>query len=304
VRAASRERKIEFLKSKGLEESQIAELLAEANADAPSRTRESPQKEASKTEPPSGTSSSPAASEREAHPPIVTYPEFLTGPARPPPLVTMPTLLNTLYAFGGLSTLIYGANKYVLTPMVESLTEARLDLHGAAAKNLSTLVEKLEGVVSEKVPPAETAKKRAPRDSGDNTDSESDPAELFHRDIGVQTSLPSSPVMSSRLDLEPASAQAATAHQARRIVDLVASVRAVGDALTAQGEKDASFQSVLDDFKAETLRLNQQATMGGYWLSRHSARIEPDDEIRKAKENVRRLKGVLLSARSFPALTR
>jgi len=184
------------------------------------------------------------------------------------------------------------------------LTEARLDLHGAAAENLSRLVEKLEGVVSEKTPPAEAAKKQSPRDGDDNTDSESDPAELFHRDIGVQTSLPSSPVMSSRLDLEPVSAQAATARQAGRIVDLVASVRAVGDALMAQGEKDAGFQGVLDDLKNRTLRLNQQATISGYWLPRHSNRIEPDDEIRKAKENVRRLKGVLLSARSFPALAR
>ena len=62
-------------------------------------------------------------------PPIVTYPEFLTQPSKPPPLMTMTTFLNTLCAFGGLSTLIYGTSKLVLAPMVDSLTDARLELH-------------------------------------------------------------------------------------------------------------------------------------------------------------------------------
>jgi hypothetical protein len=38
----------------------------------------------------------------------------------------------------------------------------------------------------------------------------------------------------------------------------------------------------------------------GFGLYGAASKNEPDDEIRKAKENVRRVKGVLLSTRSFP----
>jgi hypothetical protein len=35
-----------------------------------------------------------------------------------------------------------------------------------------------------------------------------------------------------------------------------------------------------------------------------ASKNEPDDEVRKARDNIRRIKGVLLSTRSFPASTR
>ena len=46
----------------------------------------------------------------------MTYPEFLTKPTRPPPLVTRDGIFNTLYAFAGLSTALYGVSKFIVAP--------------------------------------------------------------------------------------------------------------------------------------------------------------------------------------------
>ena len=169
-----------------------------------SHGQDTPQPATSQPQPsPHPTTKQALTTERkEDRPPIVTYPEFLTKPAQPPPLMTANGFLNTIYAFGGLSTLLYGTSKFVVEPMVQSLTEARISLHDSAKQDLEKLVDKLESIVSE-IPAA--AKKNqlvhtggAGRDGEeDNDDAKSsyeDPAELFHRDIGVQTSLPSSPV--------------------------------------------------------------------------------------------------------------
>lgn len=244
---------------------------------------------------------------KEDRPPIITYPEFLTKPVRPPPLVTVNGFLNTLYAFGGFSTLLYGASKYVLEPMVQSLTEARISLHGSAKEDLTKLIDKLETVVSE-LPP--TAKKtdlqvgaeQSARDDDEKSNYE-DPTELFHRDIGVQTSLPSSPIPPPS---ELAPPEPASARQARRLTELVSSVKAVSDGLVGQQEELNDIKSLLGVFRDELDRLSLES--GGEWATGYSVfsanRNEPDDEIKKAKENIRRVKGVLLSTRSFPASTR
>lgn len=245
-----------------------------------------------------------AASRTFDRPPIVTYPEFLTKPVRPPPLMTVNGFLNTLYAFGGISTLVYGTSKYVLEPMVQSLTEARISLHETARDDLTKLVDKLETVVSEL--PA-TAKKdhavegEAYRDD-DEKSSYDDPAELFHRDVGVQTSLPPSPALgfSTPLSTEPTSVV-----QARRLTQLVERVKDISEGLTDQTETLGDVKMVLNDLTSDLSVLSSAqagSDFGGY--SMYGSRNEPDDEIKKAKENIRRVKGVLLSTRSFPASTR
>jgi hypothetical protein len=236
------------------------------------------------------------AESKPSHPPIITYPEFLTNPAKRPPLITPNGFLNTLYAFSGISALIYGASNLILVPMVESLTEARHELHATTVENLDRLLKGLEAAVSE-VPAAAKKQNRLPADD----ESVEDPSELFHRDMGIQTSLPSSPASDTCFN------ESASMKQAKRIEDLVARLKDVrGEDHTTQSREMAEVQAVLDVFKEEVDKLDRQ----GYVHSLTGAagfgatRNEPDDEIRRAKENIRRVKGVLLSARSFPVSSR
>jgi hypothetical protein len=213
--------------------------------------------------------------------------------------MTVNGFLNTLYGFGGLSALVYGTSKFVLEPMVQSLTDARVELHETAKTDLTKLIEKLEAVVSE-VPA--TTKKQAEREDHDDDDKSSydDPTELFHRDIGVQTSFPSTPAEPAAPGL-PAT-ETAGQKQARQLAKLVASVKEVNDGMTGQTEAFDEVKTVLDVFREDVYKLtyshlNLESAMYGN-------RSEPDDEIKKVKENIRRVKGVLLTTRSFPGSTR
>jgi len=252
------------------------------------------------------TQQSQPAEPKDDRPPIVTYPEFLTKPTRPPPLMTVNRFLNTLYAFGGLSTLVYGTSKYIVAPMVDNLTEARISLHDTAKDNISRLVKKLEETVSE-IPPTPVSKPEVAHDEG-STSEYDDPTELFHRDIGVQTSLPPSPSpyghYTSGLEAGREEAgETPSTKQARRLTDLVASVREISRGFVSQSEEFENVKTVLGVFKDELAEMSYSVHDfgGGSTLYGYGRSNEPDDEIKKAKENIRRVKGVLLSARSFPA---
>ncbi|SPQ27694.1 de1e5057-1006-4277-be0b-52db4bc4e777 [Thermothielavioides terrestris] len=281
VQNTTPERKVEFLKSKGLSESDIEGLLKEVSQDGRPEAQASRIKNPVKEE-----RIEPPLAKKEDRPPIVTYPEFLTKPARPPPLVTVKGFLNTLYAFGGLSTLVYGASKYVVEPMVDALTEARISLHDTANQDLAKLVAKLESTVS-KIPPlkptAIVKTNPAADDDNETASSYDDPTELFHRDIGVQTSLPTSP----------------------HVASLTATLKSLSEDLADQTEALGDVQTVLGLVKQDVAQLEAAAVStdfvgGGYSLYGAAGRNEPDDEIKRAKENIRRVKGVLLSTRSFP----
>jgi hypothetical protein len=230
-------------------------------------------------------------------------------------LVTVNGFLNTLYAFGGLSTLVYGASRYVVEPMVDRLTEARISLHDAANQDLAKLVSKLESTVSE-LPLAKPKEGSRPlataehnKDDGNDTASSyDDPTELFHRDVGVQTSLPASPDLNQQQQQQGGSTQEnPTVSQTRRIARLAASVRSLTEGLTEQAESLGDVQTVLDLLERDLDKLNGAVAAtdfvgGGAGFSLYGAagKNEPDDEIKRAKENIRRVKGVLLSTRSFP----
>lgn len=305
VQRETPERKIEFLRSKGISESDVAELLKDVTQEPQTEPPVVGQDRAavSQPEPPSRPSSATQSAEKkEDRPPIITYPEFLTKPARPPPLITMNAFLNTLYAFGGFSTLVYGTSKFVLEPMVQSLTEARIEFHETAKSDLTKLIEKLETVVSE-IPPSIKAPVHSDEyHDEDDKSSYDDPTELFHRDVGVQTSLPSSPATSS---YEPSAPEPVHLQQARRLTGVATLVKTVTDGLVGQKEDLGDIKSVLDVFRDDLYKLNQVYTGpdygGGYSAYGGAGRNEPDDEIKKAKENIRRVKGVLLTTRSFPA---
>ncbi|KAJ9133514.1 Peroxin 14/17 [Pleurostoma richardsiae] len=307
VRNASREKKIEFLNSKGFDEADIVPLLDEDTARDTSQASKDTSRD---QDTPALASTVSSSSEKEDdHAPIITYPEFLTKSAKPPPLVTATGLLSTLYAVAGLSTLAYGTAKYVVSPMVDSLTDARLDLHHTASQNLTTLIEKLEGTVSEIPPTTRYTDAPVHADASDSASSYDDPTELFHRDVGVQTSLPPSPVDTSPSALPASGASSsATAAHTQRLSRLAGAVRSLAEDTSGQTEELAAARAQLGAFADEVSQVRLQAQSSGLNLSYMSGggrgSSEPDDEIRRAKENIRRVKGVLLSARNFPVSTR
>ncbi|KAL2195895.1 peroxisomal membrane anchor protein conserved region-domain-containing protein [Corynascus similis CBS 632.67] len=310
VQNTTSERKVEFLRSKGLSESDIQELLNETAQDGREEESQSTNHTVEeRIEPP--------ISKKEDRPPIVTYPEFLTKPARPPPLVTVNGFLNTLYAFGGVSTLVYGASKFVVEPMVQTLTEARISLHDTANQDLAKLVSKLETVVSE-IPPTKPKDAKAlsaatTRLEGDEDDdavsSYDDPTELFHRDIGVQTS----PDLEARSRVAHQQHQqqqeSPTDHQTKRLARLIGSLKSLNDSVVEQTETLGDVHTMADILEQDADKLSAAAATdfvggGGYSMYGAGSKNEPDDEIKRARENIRRVKGVLLSTRSFPVASR
>ncbi|KAH6640692.1 peroxisomal membrane anchor protein conserved region-domain-containing protein [Chaetomium tenue] len=293
VQNTTPERKAEFLKSKGLADSDIEGLLNEVTQDG--RQESQPSIPEERIEPP--------LSKKEDRPPIVTYPEFLTKPERPPPLVTVNRFLNTLYAFGGLSTIVYGASKFVVEPMVHTLTEARISLHDTANQDLAKLVAKLETVVSEiPEPKPKDAKATEKHTDDDVVSSYDDPTELFHRDIGIQTSLPSSP--NPQYAQQQQQKEAPTTHQSQRLARLTAALQSLNESVGEQTETLGDVHTVMDVLQQDVDKLNAAAAtdfVGNYSMYGGPNKNEPDDEIKRAKENIRRVKGALLSTRSFPA---
>lgn len=331
VKTSSTEKKIEFLKSKGLEEADINKLLEEG--DLPSTTQPStlPATQPVVTSLESIESPAPFPESKPDHPPIVTYPEFLTKPTKPPPLITASGLLNSLTIIGGFSTLVYGATKHLVSPMVSSLTQARVDFHEHANDHLINLVDRLEQAVSEIPPGYHTAAAGKTHnhkllsnddddggvqrhDHDDNTSNSStydDPTELFHRDVGVQTSAPPSPqpaptYLNPLSAANPRTPAEQTQHQADRLKRLSVGVRGLALDVVHQVEEMEATKGVLDTFGSELHNLTyppESFGVGSNYLY-GASRAEPEDEIKRVKTSIRAMKGVLLSTRNFPASVR
>ena len=240
-------------------------------------------------------------------PPIITYPEFLTKPPRPPPLITPDNLLASLYAVGAVSTILYGTSRYIISPMVGTLTDARHELHASAAAKLTTMISKLEAAVSEvpgdivKIAGGETG-------YGDDDSSAGDPTELFHRDFGTQTS--ASPQEPTPHLLSTLREETPLARQTRQLATIISSLAALRDDVVSQAEDLADVkthaEALRDDVDALAYGRAGDFSTGTVSYSPYGGvrRSEPDDEIKRARDGIRRLKGALLSARNFPASTR
>ncbi|GAO14905.1 uncharacterized protein UV8b_05073 [Ustilaginoidea virens] len=299
VKSASREKKIQFLTSKGIGSNDIEKLLGQSEQQHPDSAPHSPDHQSGNTQTTAAAGNPSLLVTTSDRPPIVTYPEFLVKPQRQPPLVTKDGLFSTLYAFAGLSTLLYGTSKYLAGPMVDSLTDARTEMHRVTANKLQSLIAQLEKTVS--VLPSTTS----PAGLGDDTyasDAE-DPAELFHRDVGTQTSLiDTSSTTTSKKD-EPAPKR-----HADNLACLSKSISVLRDQYRAQSEGLQNIKTVLDVFQDDldgmTYYGGAADSVGGYDIYGALKRNEPEDEIRKVRDNIRRIKGVLLSTRNFPAFTR
>ncbi|TGO34994.1 hypothetical protein BHYA_0174g00190 [Botrytis hyacinthi] len=318
VKNASTDKKIAFLESKGLEGDDIQELLGVSRNDEATNTSISEVKSSeqraqpqplSRHSPPS-TQTSYAQIPRDQAP-IITYPEFLVQPSASTPLITKHRLLTTLYLFGSLSFLLHGTNTFLIRPMINTLTESRLSLSSATLNNLQKLIHKLENSVSEIPPTYHHHKPLQPEyldsDAGSVT---SDPTELFHRDIGVQTSLPSSPLQtpsSPSLISHANTATTATTIQTSRLTTLQGTLSSLLEDSTYESSTSEELEtkmSILKEYLQGLMFSTPTFSYGsggfGNGGDRNGNNKDGEDEIAKVKKEIRGVKGVLLSARSFP----
>jgi methyl-accepting chemotaxis protein len=189
--------------------------------------------------------------------------------------------------------------------MLESQTEARHGYHAAVLESLSNLVSKLEGTVSE-LPP--TFNRHKTQDDEDSQSGE-DPSELFHRDIGTQTS-PESFLMSSTSTQEPDPFVIQT--QTSTLRKITFSLDSLRDNLethaSAVQQTKARVELLKDDVREMDRRardLKASTNNAGYslysgWSSGGGTSGEPDDEIRRAREMLRGMKGAVLSRAMGP----
>lgn len=353
IRDASTDHKITFLESKGLAAPEIDNLLGvsrnpEASAVASSGSAEetkgtsSSEASAETSETPvasnqtSSASASPAPSSdnnqvnfaaRRDGPPIITYPEFLLHQSKPPPLVTLQSVLYTIYGAAGLGATIYGASEYIVKPMLATLTDARLDLAGTTEENLKKLNEKLEENVSQLPPSLLASKSTAPSidDTEDDVESiTSDPTELFHRDIGTQTSQdlvqpPSAAAdTSSATDPESVDPTATITTHQKRLESIGSHLREVEDAQSQSStlhdttrSRISDLQRYLDGLLYSKNSYPYTATTGygafstpgldsGSAAATGVGKAE-EDAISNFRADIRGVKGALLSARNFPS---
>ncbi|KAI9759997.1 MAG: hypothetical protein M4579_001934 [Chaenotheca gracillima] len=336
IRNAPNERKVTFLESKGLTQEEIGGVLATASK---TDTVANPKSDA--LVPPTETATPPSKSDLAAPsslsissrdtPPIITYPEFLTRSSSsmaPPPLVTGSRILNAIYLSTGVFATAYGASQYLVKPMVESLTMARHSLANTTISNLSELNTKLENTVSEIPQSALPPRFHGDVDTESNAPStvDSDPTELFHVDIGTQTS----PDLSRRGSASstpprgnaPPNKDEQLASQEKRLKGISAHLADILEDNYDVGFADDATMSSMADLRGylEGLAYSSPyyAATGGYGgiigggnngggadsntgrPGSSSARGKDEDVIAQMKKEIRGVKGVLLSARNFP----
>ena len=289
VRDSPIERKQYFLKLKGLTDEEIEELLQRQHTTEGEIAEGYEEEQQQASEPisasdPDSPREQPSTSPTKDVPPIITYPEFLMHSQKPPPLITSQRLLTTLYLASGAAATVYGTNKYLIEPMVASLSSARHSLFETTSSNLSALNKKLEEAAS-KFP--ESSLNSGASDVGSE---ESDPARFFTRSAATQTSpdLSGSSSLASSDPLVPGSSpiqlqEAALSDIHDRLDDLRAEDPEAADPL-----KDK-----LDDLRTylEGLAYNRNQTRD-MWNQ---------DPITKVKAEITSMKGLLLSARNFPS---
>ena len=322
IRDAPGSEKTAFLESKGLTKSEIDQLLQSSPSKTPSSTG------TSSSAPPSHSSSQPSSSPSSPAstqtPPIITYPEFLTHAHRPPPLITTSRLINTAYATAATTGVLWAANRYLLSPMFDALAGARHSLFEGTLTNLDALNQKLEGTVSVVPAMVDIDRNRSGRigeegGEGEETDSQaSDPAEMFHRDVGVQTSPSLAAGGTDAADAAVGGGDAGNGDSVEEHAKRLESIRqhlselteTGGETLSAEEETRVSvgnLQAYLEELAYGSKSL--LSAEGGYGLlgepggSGVRGRGQRDgavDEVAKFKTEIRSMKGALLSARNFP----
>ncbi|KAE8147756.1 peroxisomal membrane anchor protein conserved region-domain-containing protein [Aspergillus avenaceus] len=350
LRDAPLDRKVSFLESKGLRRDEIDGLLD--RSDNGSTTQDHTSSESNNKESPSNDSASPSPSTPTVQssssssgvtttststtpqnkntqrtssardmPPIITYPEFMVKESKPPPLMSLSSILYTIYGAAGLGASIYGASEFLVKPMLANLTSARHDLAQTADENLRKLNEKLEQNVST-IPPQLTSRRVQSAGSTTDDDTESltsDPAELFHRDVAVQTSddigrnslSSSAPNTADEAAFDPA---AAVNTHVKRLEVLRSHLQEFSDSEKQSSSSDNNVRTSLNELHhyLDGLLYSKSgygpATGYGAYSSpafdssNNAAGLGKgeEDAISSFKSEIRGVKGALLSARNFP----
>ena len=335
------ERKVAFLQSKGLKDDEIEAALGQGQDQSPTADHKSGEE---REEP--GTSqlrhqtqyslADPSLSQESEHKtttkamdqeasssarerPIITYPEFLAQAHKPTPLVTSKRLLYTLYIASGTAATVYGASKFILSPMFDTLTSARQELGSVAQSRLSELNKKLEGMVSEIPPDLGNYKDHRKVGEGEEDATEtgsvtSDPTELFHRDIGTQTT-PNLSQRPSRSTSDSGGSEAVLPNSQRvveghvgrletirsHMSEFLSTENALAESDDAIRDRVSELQTYLDGLTYQHASYSSSGPYGPDDLSRGKSSSVEEEAIAKVKAEIRGVKGVLLSARNFPS---
>jgi len=223
-------------------------------------------------------------------PPIITFPEFLLHSQKPPPLITAQRLLNTFYVVTGAAATVYGTSKFVIDPMLDSLTTARHSLFETASTNLDTLNGKMEKTVS--TVPNASQPVSIESSSVHDVDADTEATEFFHRSTATQTSpnlTRSNSSLSSQAPQTPASPTTTQSIQLQTLHSQLSS-------LVPASEPENTLESRLSDVQTY---LGGMAYGGNLQFGKVGG--EERDEVSKVKAEIRGVKGVLLSARNFPS---
>jgi hypothetical protein len=199
--------------------------------------------------------------------------------------------------------------------MVEELASARHTLSTSALENLEKLNDKLGNVVSEVPPMASDSRKlAATTEVASDSDSDEDPTELFHRDMGTQTSEPSSGDVTPTAE-GTGSKDALLEAQHSRLQELSGHLAELIDQAASETYDAEHLMATISDLRTHLDSLNYSSPYYGsatgsantyfgnsYTYGRQDgSKSEGEDMINEVKNQIRSVKGVFLSARNFPS---
>ncbi|THY18673.1 hypothetical protein D6D00_08014 [Aureobasidium pullulans] len=252
------------------------------------------------------TTPAPALLRRDV-PPIITYPEFLVQPQKPPPLVTVSRLINATYIAGALTASAYALSKYIIAPMADNLNGARHDLFEHTTDHVSEFNDKLSKLVST-VPSSAKSLPQTPAEFADFDDESitSDPTELFHRDVGTQTSPSLSRRPSVASDIEVTRPDTMPLKQTNRLEIMKSHISEILEGSESNGASNQALQESISEtrhyldglyYTPPSYSWNADNSLNTSGTSKDK---QPDAAV-ALKAEIRGVKGVLLSAKRFPS---
>ncbi|THW11489.1 hypothetical protein D6D24_07184 [Aureobasidium pullulans] len=252
------------------------------------------------------TTPAPAPQRRDV-PPIITYPEFLVQPQKPPPLVTVSRLINATYIAGALTASAYALSKYIIAPMADNLNDARHDLFEHTTDHVSEFNDKLSKLVST-VPSSVKSLPQTPAEFADfdNESITSDPTELFHRDVGTQTSPSLSRRPSVASDIEVIRPDTVPLKQTNRLEIMKSHISEILEGSESNGASNQTLQESISEtrhyldglyYTPPSYSWNADNSLNTSGISKDK---QPDAAV-ALKAEIRGVKGVLLSAKRFPS---
>ncbi|THX14419.1 hypothetical protein D6D17_03262 [Aureobasidium pullulans] len=247
------------------------------------------------------------APQRRDVPPIITYPEFLVQPQKPPPLVTVSRLINATYIAGALTASAYALSKYIIAPMADNLNDARHDLFEHTTDHVTEFNDKLSKLVST-VPSSAKSLPQTPAEFADfdNESITSDPTELFHRDVGTQTSPSLSRRPSVASDIEVIRPDTVPLKQTNRLEIMKSHISEILEASESNGASNQTLQENISEtrhyldglyYTPPSYSWNADNSLNTSGTSKDK---QPDAAV-ALKAEIRGVKGVLLSAKRFPS---